>query len=151
MNKHYEHRRASFLLSTDPARLQTAVIHRYLSEESYWAKHIPLEIVERSIEHSLCFGLYHANDQIGFARIVTDYATFAYLADVFVLPEWRGKGLSKWMMECIHAHPGLQNLRTWLLGTLDAHGLYEQFGWEVHPNPGRVMRRKTKDNFYAPE
>ena len=119
-----------YLISTDPAKLDTRAIHRYLSEDSYWAQQIPYDVVQRSLANSLCFGLYHEGRQAGFARLVTDKATFAYLADVFILPEHRGKGLSKWMLSVIHAHPELQGLRRWMLGTKDAHGLYEQFGWQ---------------------
>jgi len=129
MSDYYQAQKENFLISTDPAKLNTDIIYNYLSEESYWAKGIPREVVEKSITHSLCFGLYNNSEQIGFARLVTDKATFAYLADVFVLPAFRGQGLSKWMMQTIHAHPELQHLRRWWLGTKDAHGLYEQFGW----------------------
>jgi len=119
-------------LSTDPTRLQPAVIHGYLMNHSYWAKGIPFEIVQRSLENSLCFGLYHGETQVGFARVVTDRATFAYLADVFVLPEHRGRGLSKWLVQTILAHPDVQGLRRWQLGTADgrklAHpGIYQNF------------------------
>ncbi|RFM30519.1 GNAT family N-acetyltransferase [Deminuibacter soli] len=147
-NQHYQTSRENFMISTDKSLLQPDVIHNYLSNESYWAKNIPFEIVERSIEHSLCFGLYDGNSQIGFARIVTDYATFAYLADVFIVTAYRGKGLAKWLMEVVHAHAAVEGIRTFLLVTSDAHGLYEQFGWEVHQHPERVMRRKTRPNFY---
>ena len=129
MSDYYQAQKENFLISTDPAKLNADVIYHYLSEESYWAKGIPREVVEKSITNSLCFGLYNNSEQIGFARLVTDKATFAYLADVFVLPAFRGQGLSKWMMQTIHAHPELQHLRRWWLGTKDAHGLYEQFGW----------------------
>ena len=129
MSDYYQAQKENFLISTDPAKLNADVIYHYLSEESYWAKGIPREVVEKSIANSLCFGLYNNGEQIGFARLVTDKATFAYLADVFVLPAFRGQGLSKWMMQTIHAHPELQHLRRWWLGTKDAHGLYEQFGW----------------------
>ena len=129
MSDYYKAQKENFLISTDPAKLNADIIYNYLSEESYWAKGIPREVVEKSIANSLCFGLYNNSEQIGFARLVTDKATFAYLADVFVLPAFRGQGLSKWMMQTIHAHPELQHLRRWWLGTKDAHGLYEQFGW----------------------
>jgi N-acetylglutamate synthase-like GNAT family acetyltransferase len=145
MTEHYTRQQGQYLLSTDPALLDVAMIHRYLSEESYWAKNIPMETVQRSITHSLCFGVYELSRQIGFARIISDQATFAYLADVFILPEWRGKSLSKWMMSGIVEHPHLQGLRNWLLLTNDAHGLYSQFGFEVHPQPERVMRRFNPD------
>ena len=122
-----------YSISTDNEKLSVSLIHQFLSQESYWAKNIPLAVVQRSINHSLCFGLYHLEEQIGFARLVTDKATFAYLADVFILPEYRGKGLSKWLLQNIHAHPALQGLRRWLLGTKDAHSLYAQFGWKAIP------------------
>ncbi|MGV3586538.1 MAG: GNAT family N-acetyltransferase [Adhaeribacter sp.] len=122
--------KGQFIISTDPAKLQVEVIHKYLSQESYWAENIPRAVVERAIANSLNFGLYVApGEQIGFARIITDYATFAYLADVFVLPEYRGQGLSKWLMECIMTYPDLQNLRRFMLMTRDAHTLYTRFGF----------------------
>lgn len=129
MSSHYEKEKDGYTISTDAAKLNVDIIHHYLSKESYWALNIPKEIVEKSVVNSLCFGVYYGDEQIGFARLVTDKATFAYLADVFILPAHRGKGLSKWLMEVIHAHPELQTLRRWMLGTKDAHGLYEQFGW----------------------
>ncbi len=116
-------------ISTNPTKLDINIIHKYLSEESYWAKDIPFNVVKKSIDNSLCFGVYKNNQQVGFARVVTDKATFAYLADVFILPEHRGKGLSKWLMTVIHSYPDLQGLRRWMLGTRDAHKLYEKFGW----------------------
>lgn len=128
-----------YSISTNKHLLDIAVIHQYLSVESYWAKNIPLEVVKRSVEHSLCFGVYHHSTQIGFARVITDKATFAYLADVFILPQHRGKGLSKWLVATIHAHPDLQGLRRWILGTKDAHGLYAQFGWQ--PLPEEIVPR----------
>ena len=122
-----------YLISTDNAKLDIGVIHHYLSVESYWAQNIPLEVVQRSIDNSLCFGVYHQNKQIGFARLITDKATFAYLADVFIIESHRGKGLSKWLVLTIHTYPEVQGLRRWLLGTKDAHGLYAQFGWKPLP------------------
>lgn len=125
-----EYTKGEFVISTDPAKLQVEVIHQYLAQESYWAGNIPVEVVTRAIANSLNFGLYAASGkQIGFARVITDYATFAYLADVFVLPAYRGQGLSKWLMECIMAHPDLQNLRRFMLMTRDAHTLYTRFGF----------------------
>ncbi|MGB4776062.1 MAG: GNAT family N-acetyltransferase, partial [Daejeonella sp.] len=123
------------IISTDKSKLDISIIHNFLSTESYWAKNIPLEIVEKSIQNSLCFGVYHYSKQIGFARLITDYATFAYLADVFILPDYRRKGLSKLLMEEIKFHPDLQNLRRWLLGTADAHTLYQQFGFTPLARP----------------
>lgn len=130
MSLYYEVQKDNYRISTDPALLNIDVIHKYLSLESYWAAGIPREVVEKSIRHSLCFGLYDEQQQIGFARLVTDKATFAYLADVFIMEAQRKKGLSKWLIETIQAHPELQQLRRWMLGTRDAHGLYEQFGWK---------------------
>jgi GNAT superfamily N-acetyltransferase len=131
------------LISTDKTKLDIPLIHNYLSKESYWAKNIPLEIVERSIENSLCFGVYLDDKQIGFARIMSDYATFAYLADVFILPAYRKRGVSKKLMEFIKEHPSLQGLRRWMLATLDAHGLYKQFGFSEMANPDRFMEIST--------
>ncbi|HEV2469037.1 MAG TPA: GNAT family N-acetyltransferase [Candidatus Sulfotelmatobacter sp.] len=124
-----ESMRDGFLVSTDPARLDLDVIHGFLTN-CYWAKGIPRETVERSIEHSLCFGIYDSQGaQVGFARVISDFATVAYLGDVFVKESHRGRGLSKWLMECIMRHPALQGLRRWILLTRDAHGLYKQFGF----------------------
>ena len=99
-----------------------------------------MEIVKRSIEGSVCFGMYHNNRQVGFARVITDNASFGYLADVFIINEYRGRGLSKWLMQCILGHPELQGFRSWLLGTRDAHGLYSQFGFKPLEHPERFMR-----------
>ena len=134
-----EYRRGDFLISTDRTRLDLNVIYSFLTT-CYWAKGIPREVVARSIEHSLCFGIYDGGGaQAGFARVVSDYATVAYLGDVFVLESYRGRGLSKWMMECITQHPALQNLRRWILLTRDAHGLYSQFGFTPIEAPERYM------------
>jgi GNAT superfamily N-acetyltransferase len=129
-----------YLISTDPARLDVGVIHGFL-RESYWAQAIPREIVERAVENSLCFGVYYRDEQIGFARIVSDYSTFAYIADVFVLAPWRGRGISKALMAEVTHHPDLQGLRRWLLATKDAHGLYQRFGFTAPPFPDRMMER----------
>jgi GNAT superfamily N-acetyltransferase len=133
-----------FTVSDDPGRLDVAVIHAYL-RRSYWAENIPLEVVERAIRGALCFGLFHGGEQIGFARVITDRATFAYLADVFVLEEWRGRGLSKFLMRCIRAHADLQGLRRWMLATADAHGLYTQFGFSALRQPERLMEIVDRD------
>jgi len=129
-----------FTISTDKAKLNIPYIHQFLSH-SYWAENIPLYIVERSIEGSLCFGVYDGEQQIGFARVVTDHATFGHLADVFIDEKYRGQGLSKWLMETIMAHPGLQGFRSWQLATRDAHGLYAKFGFTPIDNPERIMRK----------
>ncbi|MBC6700518.1 GNAT family N-acetyltransferase [Hymenobacter puniceus] len=142
---------SGFTISTDPARLDLVGIHAYLSLESYWAKGIPIETVKQAIANSLPFGLYSPEGQLaGFARVVTDYATFAWLCDVFVLPAYQGKGLSKWLMEVVWAHPQLQNLRRRMLATLDAHGLYEQFGFAPLAVPERFMEIR-KHNPYGAE
>lgn len=134
-----EYRRGEFLISTDRARLDLNLIYGFLTN-CYWAKGISREVVARSVERSLCFGVYDSGGaQIGFARVVSDYATFAYLGDVFVLESYRGRGLSKWLMECIMQHPALQNLRRWILLTRDAHGLYSQFGFTPVETPERYM------------
>jgi GNAT superfamily N-acetyltransferase len=143
-------RRGPYFLSTDPALLDVALIHQFLSEQSYWATGIPREVVERSLKNSLCFGLFHGSQQIGFARLVTDRATFAYLADVFVIDAYRGQGLGKWMMECLLKHPDLQGLRRMLLGTRDAHGLYAPFGFTPLAEPGR-FQEIFRPNIYRSE
>ena len=152
MNEHYKARKENYFISTDVSKLNVDLIHRYLSEESYWAKGIPKDIVEKSIANSLCFGVYCEDQQIGFARLVTDKATFAYLADVFILPGYRRQGLSKFLMQTIHAHPELQNLRRWWLGTKDAHGLYEQFEWTriTDEVAKRFMQKHNPDVYKAP-
>ena len=133
-----EAKRDDFTISTDPARFDLDVIHGYLSQ-SYWAEGISRELVARSIANSLCFGIYHGEKQVGFARMITDKTTFGYLADVFVLEEYRGRGLSKWLMEVIMAHPELQGFRRWLLATRSAHGLYKQFGFDLLAHPENMM------------
>ena len=128
-----------FTISTDKSRLDLPLIHRFLSEESYWAKNVPREVVERSIEHSLPFGVFDGERQIGFARVITDYAVYAYVADVFVVPEYRGRGAAKELMQAIRSHPELQGLRRWHLVTRDAGGLYRQFGFRELSKPERHM------------
>ena len=143
---HHVWSKADFEVSTDPARLQVEMVHEFLTN-SYWAKGIPMSTVRRSIENSICFGLYFSSQQIGFARAISDCATFAYLADVFILPAYRGRGLSKWLMECILAHPELQGLRRWILATRDAHGLYAHYGFTPMGNPQRWMEIHHPDAY----
>ncbi|HEX4438441.1 MAG TPA: GNAT family N-acetyltransferase [Thermoanaerobaculia bacterium] len=143
--------RGTFSISDDASRLDRAAIHAFLAE-SYWAKGIPRDVVERSIDGSLCFGVYDGDAQVGFARVVTDFATYAYVADVFVLESHRGRGLALWLMETIRADPRLQGIRRWNLVTRDAHDLYRKVGFRDAANPSRYMeivdreiytRRKT--------
>ncbi len=130
-----------YTVSTDRARLDVDLIHRFLSEESYWAPGIPRDVVERALDNSICFGAYRGEEQVAFAPVVTDRATFAYLADVFVLEEHRGRGLSGWLMEAVLSHPELQGLRRWMLATADAHGLYERYGFTALKAPEIFMER----------
>ena len=141
-----EWRRGEYLISTDMNRLDLAVVHGFLTT-SYWAAGIPLEIVKKSIEHSLSFGVYWGEQQVGFARVITDYATFAYIGDVFILEEFRGRGLSKWLMEVIADHPELQGLRRWVLLTRDAQGLYEKTGFVRPKTPERYMEKHFTDAY----
>jgi GNAT superfamily N-acetyltransferase len=136
---------AQFEISTDPARLDIELIHGFL-ESSYWAKGRRRAVVERSIRNSLCFGVYCAGRQVAFARVVSDRAVFAYLMDVFVIPEFRGRGISKALMRSVLAHPELQNLRVFLLATRDAHSLYTQFGFRPLAMPERWMAIQDADS-----
>lgn len=136
--------REPFLVSTDPNRIQVDAVHRFLSE-SYWAEQIPREIVARALQNSLCFGLYHQDDQIGLARMITDRATFAYLCDVYVEVAWRGQGLAKWMLTCAFSHPDLQGLRRMNLVTRDAHDLYRAFGFSELSQPGGHLEKRDPD------
>ena len=159
-----EWRRGEFLVSTDRARLDLDVIHGFLTN-SYWAKGISRELVGRSLEHSLCFGIYDESGskgpgfanaaspeapQAGFCRVVSDLATVAYLGDVFVLEKYRGRGLSKFLMECTTQHPALEGLRRWILLTRDAHGLYRQNGWKDIVGPERWMEVTPDAPLYPP-
>lgn len=137
-------RKGDYLISTDNNLLDLAVIHGFLTT-SYWSEGIPFAIVKKSIDHSLNFGLYKDNQQIGFARVITDYATFAYIGDVFILEPYRGRGLSKWLMQTVADHPELQGLRQWLLFTRDAHGLYEKTGFVRGENAERLMVKRNPD------
>ncbi len=136
-----------FTISTDASRLQIDVIQSFLANDSYWAKERTLEQTVTAIENSICFGVYAGERQIGFARVVSDKATFAYIGDLFIVDEFRGRGLSKWLMQVIVEHPELQGLRRWVLATLDAHGLYEQFDFAGLRHPERWME-KTAPNAY---
>jgi GNAT superfamily N-acetyltransferase len=140
-----------YCISTDKTRIDIKKVHDYLSNQSYWSAGIPLDTVKRSIDHSLCFGIYKDDQLVGFARVITDEATYAYLADVFVVSSERGKGLSKWLLETILGYPGLQGLRRFVLATRDAHGLYEQFGFTVYKDPERLMCKHDPDVYKKEE
>lgn len=138
MSAHREWTRGGLVVTTDPARFDVAAIHAFLAS-SYWASERPLAVVEKSIRGSLCFGLLDGAAQVGFARAITDRATFAYLADVYVLASHRGRGLGAWLMECVTGHPELQGMRRFSLVTQDAHGLYRRFGFAPLEHPERHM------------
>ncbi len=139
-----EWKKDNWVVSTDPAKLDVAAIHAFLTR-AYWSEQIPREVIERAVRHSLCFGLFEGNAQIGLARVVTDYATFAYLCDVYVLESHRGRGLGKWLIECVMAHPQLQGLRRFNLATRDAYGLYAPHGFRPLANPENHMERHKPD------
>jgi ribosomal protein S18 acetylase RimI-like enzyme len=172
--------RGDYLISTDRSRLDVELIHDFISNQSYWGKGRPLEVVQRALDNSLNFGLYNTSptiregsafslsigsaseplltrgllldsQQVGFARVVTDYSTFAWVADVFVLPEHRGRGLSKWLMEAMLSHPRLQGFRRWVLATKDAHALYARFGFIPMHRPERWMERPDPDMQESPD
>ena len=143
--------RGEYLITTDRSCLDVPLIHSFLSEESYWAVGRSVEVVKRTIDNSLCFGVYKENEQVGFARVVTDFATFAWLADVFVVPAHRGQGLAKWLMEVILAHPDLQGFRRWVLATKDAQSLYAQFGFIPLHRPERWMERPDPNMQESPD
>ncbi len=136
-----EWRRGEYWISTDRNQLELRLIHEFLSQRSYWALGRSFETMKRSLENSLNFGVYKGEEQIGFARVVTDYATFAWLADVFILEEHRGQGLAKWLLAVITSHPQLQGFRRWVLATSDAHELYRRYGFAELNDPGRWMER----------
>lgn len=134
-------RKDNYLLTTDASLFDTDTLYHFISDQSYWSRGIPRATFERSLQHSLCFGLFQDETQIGFARVVSDFATFAYLGDVFVHQNHRGRGLSKWMIDCVLSHPDLRGLRRWMLATRDAHELYKQFGFTELKAPGKFMEK----------
>jgi GNAT superfamily N-acetyltransferase len=144
----HEHRDGDILISTDPARLDLETVHGFLTG-SYWAEGIPRETVERSIRHSICFGAFDGERQVGFARVISDRATFAYVSDVFVLDSHRGRGIGRQIMTAVTTHPELQNLRLWTLFTRDAHGLYRQVGFREARHPDRLMERRQLQPYRA--
>ena len=145
--KPYEIRETDLLISDDPSLLDRVLIHRFLSERSYWAQGVSREIVDRSLEHSLCFGVYQGAKQTGFARVVTDFATFAWLADVFIVEEKRGRGFGQKLVAAVLAHPRLHGLRRIMLGTRDAHGLYARSGFKPLAFPERFMEIRPENSY----
>jgi len=144
MHKVIESRQDDYLMSTDPAKLDAEAVHAFLTT-AYWCQGISLGLLKKALANSLCFGIYHKGRQVGLSRVVTDYATYAYLCDVYVLEEHRGKGLGHWMVECVMTHPELQNLRRFTLATRDAHGIYAAFGFTSPKAPERQMERHDPD------
>lgn len=134
----------AYLISDNPEDLDYDVIHRFLSQ-SYWAEKIPRNIVEELCKNSLCFGIYLDGGQVGFGRLITDYATFAFVSDVFVLEEHRNRGLADWMLVCMKEHPRMQGLRRWMLATKDAHALYSKHGFVPMKNPDWFMEKAKPD------
>ncbi len=126
-------------ISTEKSAINFEVVYNYLNGDSYWAQGIPKEKLKKAIENSICFSVLKEQEQVGFARVISDHATFAYICDVFILPKARGNGLSKWLVQTIMNHPDLQGLRRWSLATFDAHGLYKQFGFKEVSRPDRWM------------
>ena len=134
-----EFKREDFTISTDPSRLDLPWIHDYLTNDAYWSRGISFPVFQKSIENSLCFGVYHLAEQVGFGRVISDYATFAYLADVFITENYRRQGLGKWLVDCVLKYPDLQGLRRWMLVTSDAHSLYQRFGFSPLEHPEKMM------------
>ncbi len=133
--------KGDFIITTDKSKLDLKAIHNFLANESYWSQDIPFEVVKAAVDNSLNFGLFYKDKQIGYARVVTDNTTIAYLGDVFVLKEFRGQGFSKWLIEKVMTHPDLQGLRRWILLTQDAHELYKKYGWTSIAKPERWMEK----------
>jgi predicted GNAT family acetyltransferase len=144
-----EIRKGDFLISTDKTKLRIDVIHGFLSTESYWAKNISVRLVEKSIENSLTFGVFHNDRQVGFARVITDFAVFATVGDVFIIREYRGLGLSKWLVETMPRLPELKWIRRWTLYTLDAHKLYEKYGFRPLAQPGQALEINKPDIYLS--
>lgn len=137
-----EYHNEEYSITTDQDRVDVEAVYKFLSEESYWAKERPRETVEKALRNSLCFTMLHRGSFAGFARVITDYATFSYICDLFVLSGHRGNGLGKWLVDCIIHHTQQQGLKSWLLATADAHGLYEQFGFNLLEGSTRYMVRR---------
>jgi GNAT superfamily N-acetyltransferase len=137
----------NYTISTNKTFINIDFVYNYLCIESYWSKNIPLDVVKRGIENSVCFSVFYKEEQIGFARVITDKATFGYLADVFIIDEHKGKGLGKWLMQTILDNEELQGFRSWMLATKDAHGLYEKFGFKLTNDTTRIMRKQGIEKY----
>jgi len=146
-----EWQRGEYIISTDNERLDLAIIHDFISNQSYWGRGRRLKTVQRALDHSLNFGIFKNNRQVGFARVVTDFATFAWVADLFILEGHRGQGLAKWLMKSILSHPELQGFRRWVLATKDAHELYRKFGFQELKRPERWLERPDPQMQEAPD
>ncbi|MBZ0263327.1 GNAT family N-acetyltransferase [bacterium] len=151
MPDYYEFRRDNFLISNNPELLDIDVIHNFLAYSSYWAKGLKKERLQRAIDHCFCFGLYTDNRQIGFARVLSDLSSIAYLMDVFVLEQYRGKGLGKWLVEKVLDYPEFKPVRRWMLGTSDAHSLYEKYGFTPYSPMAELMMRYNPNKFFEDE
>ncbi len=148
---HMKWESGAFTISDRREDLDDEMIYRFLSDRAYWSKGIPRAIVVEALNHSLCFGVFQGEEQVGFGRVITDQATFAYLSDVFILGSYRGRGLGKWLVECMMKHPELQGLRRWMLATADAHRLYQQYGFASLSNPDRLMEKLDPDAYQPKE
>ncbi len=146
----HEWQKGEYLVTTEQRQLDLDALHRFLAQKSYWARRIPRSVFERSLKNSLCFGLFQGKKQIGFARCVSDFATVAYLSDVFVLPQYRGRGLAKWLIHCVTSHPELRNLRRWILVTRDAHSLYRKHGFSQLAHPESFMEIHNPEVYRNP-
>ena len=142
-----EWQRGPFTVTDDPSRIDADALIHFLNEESYWGQDLPADTIRRSVERSLCLSLQDSGKQIGFARVITDYAVFGYLEDVYVDGSYRGQGLGRWLIECVLAHPDVAALKKLMLATADAHALYRPFGFEVSAHPEMIMERYNSERF----
>jgi GNAT superfamily N-acetyltransferase len=137
----------NYTITTDKSKIDIDLVYNYLSKESYWSKNISLELVKRSIENSVCFSIFYDDRQVGFARVITDKATFGYLADVFIITAYQRRGLARWLIKTILEHEELKGFRSWMLATKDAHGLYEKFGFKLTNDTTRIMRKQGVEKY----